>query len=328
MASGVIWFHAYPLTDTPIPDIRLHRWLEEGWVDGFFVLSGFLIVGSWLRRPHPGAYLRNRVLRLYPAFLVCLVLTAFVFAPSAAWVEGVRLEPRWSVRYVLTNAALRIRTPSIGDTLSSVPYPGEWNGSLWTLQFEFLCYLAVLGFGLLGVLRTRWGIPVLFVCAWALDLVVALHPALAEVRIPHGDMVPGYLTLKSVARFACVFSAGALIHHLRDRLPCSWRWVTVAGVIVVASLWLPHHRPTAALALAYGLVSAGALIRAPWAQLREDVSYGMYIYAYPVQQLLVVLGLHRLGFVSYVAMCLAVTAVLAYASWRWIEKPALAFKAA
>lgn len=325
MASGVIWFHAYPLTQTPIPDIRLHRWLEEGWVDGFFVLSGYLVVGSWLRRPRPGAYLRNRLLRLYPAFLVCLALTAFVFAPLASRVEGVPYAVTDGVKYATSNLGLLIRTPHIGETLSTVPYPGEWNGSLWTLFFEFLCYLAVLALGLLGVLRTRWGVPLLFAVAWAFDLIIALRPEWAEIKIPVGSLAIGFVTAKSAARFACVFAAGALIYHLRRRLPCSWRWVALAAGIVIASLWLPHHRPTAALALAYGLVAAGALIRRDAFVLREDISYGTYIYGYPVQQLLVA-AFPRIGFGPYVLASLLFAWVLGAASWRWVEKPMLALK--
>ena len=121
-------------------------------------------------------YLVLRVARIYPAFVVCLLVTAGVFAPIAWSVEGrdwsgFLTTPTTPPAYVLGNLALRINAYDVAGTPSAVPYPGAWNGSLWTLYFEFLCYLLV---GLLVCLpvvrRHRWLIVVAFagsVVAWA-----------------------------------------------------------------------------------------------------------------------------------------------------------------
>src|SRR6478752_3259915 len=119
-----------------------------GWaVLGFFTISGYLITASRFANPL-GRYLVLRVARIYPAFVVCLVVTAGVFAPVAWAAEGrdwsgFFATPTTPPAYVLENLALRINAYDVAGTPSAVPYPGAWNGSLWTLYFEFLCYLLI-----------------------------------------------------------------------------------------------------------------------------------------------------------------------------------------
>ncbi|MDO5629617.1 MAG: acyltransferase, partial [Mobilicoccus sp.] len=326
MASGVIVYHSFRLAGVPIPGAPLEQGLVNIWVDGFFVLSGFLIAASWIRRPHVGVYLRNRLLRIYPGFVVCLIVTAFVLAPIGTLFSGEHLAVTDQARYVLVNLGLLIREYNIGDTPATVPWPGAWNGSLWTLFWEFLCYLGVLVVGLMGILRTRWGTPLLFVAAWALQLAATYTP-LGDARIPVFMYRFGSLGVDDAARFAITFTAGMLIYHWRARLVCSWTWVACALAGVIASMWLPEYRLVGALLLAYALIAAGALMRRRWMILRTDISYGVYVYAFPVQQILAAAGLHHLGLPLYAVTAFAITCVLAWLSWTLIESPALKLKA-
>nr|WP_284305904.1 acyltransferase [Mobilicoccus caccae] len=319
-------YHAFRLSGTPIPGTPLEQGLENIWVDGFFVVSGYLIVSSWMRRPRATDFLRNRLLRLYPAFFVCLLVTAFVFAPLGAALSGIEVGLGQQARYVLVNLGLYMREYDIGGTPSGVPWPEAWNGSLWTLFWEFLCYLGVLTLGVVGLLRRRWAIPLVFLGAWSLQLLVEVTP-IGDARVPLGLYRIGSLGIDDMARFAVTFSAGALVYHGRNHLPCAWRWVVAAAVGVLLSLWLPEYRLVGALLLAYALIAAGALMRRPWMTLRTDVSYGVYIYAFPVQQLLAIVGVHGFGVPAYAVASLMLTVVLAYVSWRLVERPALGYKA-
>src|SRR4051794_13693486 len=131
MATGVIVWHSFPLTGHSVPWWPLRQLLGEVWVDGFFAISGFLIVSSWLRDPDAGRYLRARLLRIMPAFWVCLALTAFVIAPLTTH----RFGPA-NITYVLRNALLWMAQYDIAGSPSGVPYPHVWDGSLWTLFWE------------------------------------------------------------------------------------------------------------------------------------------------------------------------------------------------
>ncbi|WP_431277444.1 acyltransferase family protein [Leifsonia poae] len=147
LAVSVIVWHSLPLTGTPHPAPAITQLLGEGGVDGFFAISGFLIVSSWMRRPRWWPYLQARFLRILPAFWVCLIVTAVVIAPIGILLSRQAFPHTYvtdAATYVVKNAGLRITEFGIAGTPTNVPYPGVWNGSLWTLWWEFLCYLAVL----------------------------------------------------------------------------------------------------------------------------------------------------------------------------------------
>ena len=110
-----------------------------------------------------------------------------------------------------------------------------------------------------------------------------------------------------------MFLAGALIYQYRDVIPARWSLVALSGVVVVVSGLAANYRLIAALPLAYVILVSGALIRN--VTVRNDISYGMYIYAFPVQQLLATFGLasfHPTVFFLAAAVC---TVPLAAASW-------------
>lgn len=290
-----------------------------GWaVFGFFTISGYLITASRFANPL-GRYLLLRVARIYPAFLVCLVVTAGVFAPIAWAAEGrdwngFLSTPTTPLAYVLDNLALRINAYDVAGEPSAVPYPGAWNGSLWTLYFEFLCYVLV---GVLVCLHVVRRHPWLLGPAFALSVL-----AWATVDA----WAPGaYPDLLLLARLLPAFLGGALVHvALRGRAlrrPVALAAIALAGVLVVT---VDHWGAQLASPLiAYALLWLSTVLRSPSVVRRHDISYGVYIYAFPVQQLLVYAGAHRLGLVGYDLLAALATAALAVVSWRLVERPAL-----
>ena len=316
MASGVIWQHSWPLTGHRGPDLGS---LYDVWVDGFFVLSGFLITSSWLRKPQLREYFVARGLRIFPGLWVCLIVVAFVIAPIGVAIQGGSatklLMSTAPIEYVLNNAVLNVYHAGIAGTPRGVPWPGVWDGSLWTLIFELFCYIGVAAAGVIGLLGRRWAVPVAFVLAVSWAAVVS-YPIYGMQTIP-----------QMCARFAVVFLAGMLVHQFRDVIPASWWLVAVGLVIVVASgLLMPNYRVIAAIPLAYAVIVSGALIHNERLRLRTDLSYGVYIYAWPTQQFLVMCGLAFLN--SYVFAIIAGVATLALAalSWFLVEKRAMSLK--
>lgn len=316
MASAVVLQHSWPLTGHTAPSLG---GLYEISVDGFFVLSGFLITASWFRNPRPREYFLARALRIFPGLWVCLIVVAFVIAPIGVAIQGGSaknlLTSAAPIEYVLNNAVLNVYHASIAGTPNHVPWPHVWDGTLWTLIFELFCYIGVAVAGITGLLRRRWAVPVAFVLAVALAAVVS-YPAFAVQTIP-----------QMIGRFAVVFLAGMLIYQFREVLPARWSLVVLCAIIVLTSaLLMVNYRVVAAIPLAYAVIVSGSLIRNARLRLRNDLSYGVYIYGWPMQQLLVICGLGFLNPFAFAVVAGAATLVLAAGSWFLVEKRAMELK--
>lgn len=139
LAMAVIFWHTYP-TSGAIPSwpaAELGAWA----VNAFFALSGFLIAGSRLHLKF-WPYLGRRAARVFPAFWTVLVVTGFVFAPISTIFTGRAYRLDDGLNYVAQNSLLWLGELGVGETLRGIPHPDSWNGSLWTLFFEFGAYLA------------------------------------------------------------------------------------------------------------------------------------------------------------------------------------------
>ena len=319
LATEVILFHSFPATGHYISHKPLLQLLFAVGVDGFFALSGFLITASWLRDPHLRDYLIARALRILPAFYVVLAVTAFVFAPLSLAIQGGSplklLTSGAPFQYILMNSGLIELKMDVGGTPIGVPMAGVWNGSLWSLVWEALCYVVVAVIGVLGLAKYRWVSPVIL----ALGVLGAI--VLPPLTFPGVWTIP-----QLIVRTAITFSAGAFIYQWRDVIPARWSLVAVSVVIVIAASWLPDYRVVAAVPLAYAVIVSGALIKDKRFNLRTDVSYGMYIYAFPTQQLLAVAGLVTLTPLVFFGVSALATLPLAALSWFLVEKRALALK--
>lgn len=306
--------------------ILAHAWQIGGWeprphlgdielgaaaVAAFFAVSGFLITGSAVRLPFP-SFLVRRFLRIYPAYLCAMLVTALVFAPASVLLFG---ETRWdfavALQFVVSNLGLKIVTPDIPGTLDDVPFPGSWNGVAWTLAYEFCCYILA---GIIAVFRTRVrvvgsaGLLVVLSSAMALD-----H--LGAVSIAHG--------IEIGLRPAACFVAGSMLFMLRDHVPDHRLLAAAAGAVVVGSAAIGVSDIVAPLPFAYLLIFAATHLRGKAIGSRNDVSYGLYLYGWPVGQLLA----HVLRAPDTPPFVIAVVTVLltlpfAWASWICVERPA------
>jgi peptidoglycan/LPS O-acetylase OafA/YrhL len=323
LAASVILCHSFPLTGREVPFGTAGQLLGSGGVDGFFALSGFLITASWLRHPQLRDYLTARALRILPGFYVCLVVTAFVIAPIGVAIQGgpaKRLLLSFApFEYVLDNIAVLVLKVDVGGTPRGVPYPGTWNSSLWTLIFELGCYLVVAGLGIAGLVNRRWVSPAI--------LAVAVFAATLLPPLEVGDAMTAQFG-HATARFAIMFAAGALLYQLRDIIPANWALVAVSiFIVLLAANLLPDYRVVAAIPLAYAIIVSGALIKNKRFALRTDLSYGVYIYGFPIQQLLIICGLASMNPVVFSVLATIATLPLAALSWFLVEKRAMSLKA-
>ncbi|MBF4633034.1 acyltransferase [Agreia pratensis] len=315
LAAAVIVSHSWLVNGLGLPPMVGGTDAGLVAVAGFFGISGYLVTASRLRSPSLRAYLWRRFLRIYPAFLVVLVITAFVFAPLSTLVDG-RSTIDWlgAGKYVLSNAALFVRQLGVPNTLSNNPYPFVWNLPLWTLFYEAICYLLI---GLIvSAAAGRLRGPIVGVLL-GLTTFVSLGFKLA----------PGFIAapvFESAASLASFFLAGSLIHLYRHAIPSSVLLGAAAVLLAVVFAVLGVFSPLAALPTAYVLLYlSGVMTPLNAIGRRNDISYGMYIYGFPVQQGLVLfLGGVTLPMWAFAVLAVVFTVPFAWASWLAIEFPA------
>ena len=283
-----------------------------GWaVAGFFAISGYLITSS-RDRLTLAAFLWRRCLRIYPAFWVCLSLVAFGFAPLSARLTGDSWSAVGAVSYVFSNATLLVRQSGVPDTLSHTAYPTMWNLSLWTLAYEFGCYL------LTALVRWRrtpllgnLGVALLFAAATALS-----QPGV-KARVP--------IEVFWAGKLGAFFFAGALLFTLRDRIALLHGGAVFALASFTALIPLHLASRLGALPLAYLVLWVGVTLPIRWGSV-NDISYGVYIYGFPVQQLASSSLPSLTSEIALTVMTLGIVAPLAWGSWLVVERPAMRLK--
>jgi peptidoglycan/LPS O-acetylase OafA/YrhL len=313
-------------------------------VDGFFVLSGFLITASGLRFS-VGRFAWHRFLRIFPGLWVCLLVTALVIAPGVAMYERGTLAGFWNaengpLQYLLADWWSGMQQYSISGLLSSTPTGqstaggGAFDGSLWSLVYELTCYVLVGCLVFAGALkRAPRMVVVLAVLAYLVIVDDYLSvPGLASGPRPHagtGELpLIGSLDGQQLIYLGFLFLLGMVAQLYKHRIPVHPVLVGVAALALVGSLMFGGFLVVGLPAYAYLLLWAAAALP-KWLHgvgRKRDYSYGIYIYAFPVQQVLVLVGGARYGVLGFIVLAAIGTVVLSVASWHLVERPAMSLK--
>lgn len=332
LASGVVVWHCFPLTtgNARLIDATPLWFLVNVFVPMFFVVSGFLVTAS-AHRVSLVPYLLNRVARIVPALFVVVTLSALVIGPlvTSTPLASYFADPLVP-RYVLNTVGLvAYRLPGVFETL---PTPSVVNGSLWTVRFEYACYVGLGGLVLLGLARRWWP----YALAYLLLLLVAVWLAVARAAgAEAGATLPiGEGILPQAMKVLPYFLLGGLLYVLRDRVPFDARLAALAAAAIPAvglvgeASWLKVPLFWLALGpvLAYLTVWLG-LARLPKPEILGggDFSYGIYLFHFPILQLLVLWTGVRDWWLLALMAALPVLLVAA-ASWHFVEKPALVLR--
>ena len=314
LAFEVLAWHSWALRGGSLPP-RVQLFVADVGVDGFFAISGLLICRAWLRHPNLSRFAVARARRILPGLWVCLAVTALLIAPAVSFAVGDPVpSPGASWSYLLSNAGVWVNEWDIGGTPRGLA-DGAWNGSLWTLAWECMCYAAVALLGVLRLLRPRvvLGVTVAF---WSYGLVLELVgiSGVAVAR-PMWQWMP--------QRAGLMFATGAALWCYRDRIRLDRRLVMASVAVLPLSIVLvDNYRLLAAPAVAYLCMSlALTLGRHQAARLTHDISYGVYIYAFPLQQALLLLGCGRLPWLWFLALSVVSVVPAAVASWVLVERP-------
>lgn len=328
LALGVIVYHAYPITlglgaRSPFAFFTKNQESLGGLaVDLFFLISGFLITASWLNSSSTKGYLRKRILRIYPGYLCAMIFSAviiWVFCPAFRAMPDHQGVPvlltliSWGTDFMKDCILLTFNSISWKGVFDGNPYPGCANASLWTIQKEFLCYLLVAAFGLFALHRHR-------VVMLAVAFLIYADYVWNEAR--------GREMLQLDCRYLCYFFIGMNFWLWRDKVPYSGKLAAGCLLILVSAVMvkplLPIMMPFCGGYLVLWLGYAPKVPFLDWTH-RTDLSYGTYLYAYPVQQLFAMSPSLRNPLVN-VVLTVPCVLVLAWMSWNLVEKRFLALK--
>jgi peptidoglycan/LPS O-acetylase OafA/YrhL len=283
--------------------------LAEIGVQGFFVLSGFLVYASLDRSASIGLYAEKRFRRLYPAYAVVVIVCA---AAGYAFSAEARANPLAVGEYLGWNLVFaNFMAPELPGVFANNPMT-EINGALWTLKIEVMFYLV------LPVLA--WLLRVFGRAHWM--LMIAIYAGAEAWRYLLADMGQVELARQLPGQMSFFITGMALY-----RLSLAGTRMHIAGlagaVLLTASLLVDVLEPARAL----GLGLAAIWIASGWPRLPDaarfgDLSYGVYIVHFPIIQTVVALGLFAAPWTG-AGLSLAAALVAALLLWYLVEKPAL-----
>jgi peptidoglycan/LPS O-acetylase OafA/YrhL len=284
----------------------------------FFTISGFLITLSYLRNPDLVRFLRARFLRIWPALAVLVVLWAFAFGPMLSDLSPAQyfaFDGGASSPYGYASGGILIFDIhwSLPGVFDHNPIPRAVNGPLWTIAAEAKLYLWVAGAGTLRLLR----FPRL-----ASAMIATLFAYLFASAFTHGSFrYDAHLPLV-VQGF---FGAGAIACLVRRHIPVSTPIMAFIAVACLLARTTPYETPFTWLAIGYFVLWFSYVPRLPQIPRSIDLSYGAYLWAWPIQQAIVSFGVHKP--MLLIAIEMPIILAIATASWLFIERPALALKA-
>ena len=292
-------------------------------VDAFFLISGYLITASFVSSANVGAYFMKRVLRIYPAFVVCSLLCVLLVAPlGGASLAHLGLGGWTRLTYRLA----MLKSPEVAGAFSGLPY-ATLNGSAWTISYEFRCYILAALLGIAG-LYARPRVYVVLTAAVLAASVALGWSSTATMQVP-GWVEAIFGDPLQSARLLSAFMVGACFWLYRRSLPLKGLYAAVAAVALGGLAFSPHFAEPA-LVLLGGYILFWVSFKVRWKPLltinaRDDISYGTYLYAWPIGIVLIWYW-RAIPAPALTLLTLAGALALGAISWFVVERPALKWK--
>ncbi|WP_322069977.1 acyltransferase family protein [Paraburkholderia bannensis] len=284
----------------------------------FFIISGFLVTRSYVKGSGALNFLRSRILRIFPALWVCVLLCAFILGPIATTLPVGAYYVHPATYEYLKNMYLDI-TYMLPAVFYDNTYPISINGSIWTLPYEFGMYLAVLVLGIAGLLNR--GVCTLITAVLAL-LYLFVHPTTIGLA---GNNAIIYTEITSLGG---LFAAGSMMSFMDLSFLRGKNIPLLACLVVVVFARSKFANAAMFVSLPIVVLGFGLMTsKAGKAVARMgDYSYGLYLYAFPVSQTVSWVTKHELNLYAQMALTFFATLILAALSWHLIERPALMLK--
>lgn len=329
MACLVIFMHSFMFTHgSDSVDREPLAWLTRQQiytgslaVSSFFFISGLLVSKSWDSSKNVWDYLLKRMLRIYPGYVGVLLFAACIAGPLCAGNISDYFHDKSVFIYVAKNLRLLgFYTDYLPGTFLKSVFPTHPNGSLWTIRPECICYLFV---ALLAIIRLQRNLIFLGIC-----LVLAEYSFYYLEIAKHRVVFPPFLDPTALPRYMPYFIVGMIFYRLRDVISLSNRLFCVAAIASLISIGLNVAVYTLPLLLGYMIVVLAfhpKIILHSYSK-RGDYSYGMYLYGWPVQQIIMRYFGNSMDTLTLFISSLCMTYVCAAGSWHLIEKPFLKLK--
>ncbi|MEI9994075.1 MAG: acyltransferase [Rhizomicrobium sp.] len=319
LSVSVIAYHSFEVCYGPgifkSVGVSPFRFLVGFILPSFFCLSGFLVAGSMLRVKDLLSFYALRGMRIFPALAVEVLLSALIIGPLLTVIPVGQYfsSPMFFFYFLNVLGDIHFYLPGLFVTN---PMPAV-NAQLWTIPYELECYVLIGLAAFFGLLKRRRAF------VWA---VIGLTVATYSWRIlRHG--LPTNFTIATGQALAIAFLVGVAFYLYRDKVRLNP--ILFAASVAIYCILLPF--PAAALLLpfpaGYMTVYLG-LTNPPKIGLLKsgDYSYGLYLYGYPVQQVVSqLLPQYRFWYVN-LALSLLIAGAVAYCSWTFVESKILGHK--
>ncbi|RZL37250.1 MAG: acyltransferase [Pedobacter sp.] len=320
LAIFVVVQHCYSLLShsDPLSSIGLTSFGALG-VNGFFILSGFLITSSWLNSESLINYVWRRILRIFPAFWICLLVTALIVAPIIIILKGQSLNQHilsQMVGYILKNLTLIINRPDISNLTNKLAEK-SLNGSLWTLSWEFLFYFLLAISGLFGALSKR---------KWLLIFFTITYIACYWIDACKCTIFLKYYSNVNVAILPYYFLVGSIGFLFKKYIPDSKIIFAICIILWLLDLKYNPNYPLHPFFLLYVLLWLATHFSFKSIEKFGDFSYGLYIYHFVVIQTILISFDNKFQPITLLLITLPTAFGLAYLSWNLIEKRCMNFK--
>ena len=313
-ALMVIYGHALAISPSPGVIDLFAPWKTYSGaiaVDIFFAVSGFMVAGSFVRRPDFIDFMSARVLRLVPALVVCLLLMAYVFGPLLSTLDfATYFADKRTFRYVKWTLQFQSRTSYIlPGVFTDNPMKDTVNGSLWTLASEMRMYIFLAIAGTLGFFHSRVAASVVLLALFAIGMTMSWQLPLFFAWVAMG----GY------------FGLGVIVFLYKEHIPVRTDILFALGYLAFLSRAVPAYPMLLAVAITYFCFWFAYKPKLPSIERFGDPSYGIYLWGWPTSQTFAhFFGAghpYLCGFIASIA-----SIILGYLSWHIVERPAMRLK--
>ena len=357
-AFAVIVSHAYPIAWGSIgndsePYLKLSGYCSIGEISVsiFFIVSGLLVARSFISDPNLMSFMKKRLLRILPGLMACVLFCMLIMGPIFTQWKLADYFKAKEFRDFSRNAILlpnHYDLPGVFEEFDD--QRAAVNGSLWSLPLEFVMYVAVLGLGLAGLLKKNWACVFVVIASFVGWIVIE---KLLHQPVPPAIIKKQQAWLEQGSRLSALFFAGTLMLLYKDSIALKFRYFAVCLLLMVLSWqtsiasicgiighaqWAPAPGNNFAGYYVFAAVLPYIVMYLAFARMGifkpvlqsatkwGDFSYGVYLYGYPVEQMVCRTIGDRIPFWAFIGLSCLGTLVLAILSWHLVEKQFLRMK--